>query len=538
MSHRTMLLGLVGGVGSRLYPPTAHFGLSAKELKKVRLGPQSYNANAIPKPLTHLGQVPLMGPLFERTITQTGVEDIAMAVMYLGNDIKAFFGANMERLRRGTGSSFYWDHQQEFNLNTAGCLVRGWQLDLKGRDGHAETYVVLSADIRSNVNIGRMQKFHNEHNALITIALAPVPWQDVGRFGVAFREGATFDGEGRQVPLSGGKFSRITRFEEKNPEAKSNLNNTSIYLIDDRVFRLIEEDVEVPANQNQLDPHLSTEEQQKLNPYSLPVAKTFDPKRGNYANDWTDPITGRHYRLGVFSTILLMLGKRKEGEANLRFQDWGGHVFPEIVTHHPEIYRAGKAGEREGFFGYVTGSLWADDGTRKALLQANIEMLRETGGYNQNGGQHDFSWWPKPGYTLSRDSAGNKLWVADNVTIEEGSHLIGPLMIGPGAVIKRGAIIQRSVIGAGWEISGGAITDSVLWPDRLVIGLPPGPIPLEYKLTGMVLEHTLVGSGLHPDKDAFFVDDGGDYGLVFTGARTIKNRVLVANSSGVFISSF
>ncbi|OGC11753.1 hypothetical protein A3K48_04595 [candidate division WOR-1 bacterium RIFOXYA12_FULL_52_29] len=532
-----MLLGLVGGVGSRLYPPTAHSRLSPKELKKVNLGPQSFNANAVPKPLTHLGQTPLMGPLFESAISQIGIKDIAMAVMYLGGDIKSYFGANMERLRPGSGSSFYWDHQSDFNLNTAGCLVRGWQIDLKKQSEHAETYVILSADIRSRANLGQMIELHDRHNALITIALAPVAWDDVARFGVAFREGAAYDGLGRQMPLSGGKFSRITRFEEKNPAAKSNLNNTSIYIIDDRVFRLIEDDIEVSANRNQLDPDLSEEEKQKLNPYALPIADNFDPRRGNYANDWTDPISGRHYRLGVFSSILRKLGKIKEGEANRRFQDWGGHVFPEIVTHHPEIYRAGKADEREGFFGYITGSLWADDGTRKALLQANMEMLREEGGYNHNGGRHDFSWWPKTGFRLSRDSAGNKLWIADNAIIEEGAHLIGPLMLGPGTIIKRGSIIQRSVIGAGWEIGGGAITDSVLWPDRLAIGLPPGPIPLLYKLSGTVLEHTLIGSGFHPDKDSFFVDDGGNYGLAFTNARQIKNRVMVANSSGMFISS-
>ena len=152
-----------------------------------------------------------------------------------------------------------------------------------------------------------------------------------------------------------------------------------------------------------------------------------------------------------------------------------------------------------------------------------MEMLREEGGYNHNGGRHDFSWWPKTGFRLSRDSAGNKLWIADNAIIEEGAHLIGPLMLGPGTIIKRGSIIQRSVIGAGWEIGGGAITDSVLWPDRLAIGLPPGPIPLLYKLSGTVLEHTLIGSGFHPDKDSFFVDDGGNYGLAFTNA-TYKNQ--------------
>lgn len=61
---RAMLIGLVGGMGSRPYPLTAHPGITAEQLGKSKLGPVSFNSNAFPKPLIPLGGTPLMLPLF------------------------------------------------------------------------------------------------------------------------------------------------------------------------------------------------------------------------------------------------------------------------------------------------------------------------------------------------------------------------------------------------------------------------------------------------------------------------------------------
>ncbi|MFH1347980.1 MAG: sugar phosphate nucleotidyltransferase [Candidatus Margulisiibacteriota bacterium] len=570
-SNSPMLVGMVGGFGSRPWPSTACPGVTAKQLRKVRLGPQSYNANAIPKPIIPLGGTPLMQPLFQKAVTDCDVRDIAMALMYMPEDIKAHYGPNMARLRPGTGGSYYWEHQSEtVNLNTAGCVVRGWLVDIEGKSSRPDTFIVLSADIRSNANIGKMMELHRAKNALISIALAPVPRREVYRFGTVFLAGTSIDGNGRQISGSAGEFARIVRFQEKDKNSKSNLNNASIYIMSERLLRLIADDIEVRENRNQLDPDIKerylelkakanngrlTEAEERelknINPYNLPVPgvdgvpnRKFDPERGNYLNDWTDPNTGKHYRLGIFSTILIRRDLLPENEANKNYQDWGSHIFPEVASHHPEIYESKQPGDPTGFFGYITRSLWADDGTRSAILQANMEMLMQEGGLVGPGmSQNDFSWWPKTHEWMDRDSNGRPIWKGKNVIIEEGAQIFGPTFLGDGTFVKRGSVIANSVIGAGWRIEGGQIINSALWPDRSTLGLAVLDPHLEYTLRNMHLDNVLVGSGFHRNgpRNALCFDDKGRYDVQLAlgsqGLVTLENRVLVSNSFGSIVTS-
>ncbi|MFA4843755.1 MAG: sugar phosphate nucleotidyltransferase [Candidatus Margulisiibacteriota bacterium] len=510
-----------------------------------------------------------MHPLFKKAITDCNVQDIAMALMVMPKDVRDYYGPNMSRLRNGTGSSFYWQHQSDtVNLNTAGCVVRGWQADIKGKR-RSDTFIILSADIRSNANIGKMMEMHKRKNALITIALAPVPWKEVEaeRFGVVFLEGTSFDEKGRQLAGSAGEFARIVRFQEKDKHAKSNLNNASIYIVSERLMRLIEGDIEVTGNRNQLDPKakaryvelrgkkhrgkdFSKEEQKdwdRINPYELPIPgidgddKPFDLQRGNYANDWTEG--ARHFRLGVFSKILTGKGLLPEEQANKNYQDWGGHIFPEVASHHPEIYESKRLGEPSGFYGYLTRSLWADDGTRSAILQANMEMLVQEGGLVERGAQKfDFSWWPKP-ERISHDSNGRPIWLGDNVTIEEGAQIFGPAFIGSGAVIKRGSVVANAIVGAKWVIDGGRVFSSVLWPDRSTLGLDVIDPNLEYTLRGINLENSMVGGGFHRNgpRNVLCFDTNGRYDVQVAldshrGLITLKNRVVVPNPLGTIVT--
>lgn len=524
-----MLLGLVGGLGSRPWPLTACPNAGQKKLAAVKLNANTVNANALPKPLSPLGTVPLMLPLFSSAVRSCGIEDIAMALMYMPDDIRTYFGPNMERLRKGTGSSFFWEHQKEFNLNTAGCLVKGWQEDLKGRSSRIGTFIILSADIRSAAKINEMLEHHNRYNALVSIGLAPVPWKEVGRFGVVYRDGDVINGDGKISKYSGGKYSRITRFQEKNPDAASNLNNSSIYIVDKLLFELIEDDIEITENRNQLDRRLSSEQVLKLNPYGLPIPQgKFDHSRGNYVNDWTDPNTGKHYRLGVFSTILRRSLKIKEGEANANFQDWGGHVFPDITSQHPEIYESKEPSAPRGIYGYIIDGLWADDGTRRAMYEANFELLTGLGGFNR---RHDFDWWPKPHVSLLDDNS-NQLWLGENLHIEEGARIVGPAIIGNNVTIRRGAVIERSVIGEGWTIDGNtALCSSVLWPGRESLGLPPLDPRLIFTLSNLAIDHSIIGGGFYgPAAEVIFnVDIGGNYLARFSGASRphFENVVIV-----------
>jgi NDP-sugar pyrophosphorylase family protein len=547
------LVGLVGGKGSRPYPSTANKSLNARELAKVNLGEHSYNANAVPKPLISLGGTALMLPLFSSTISQCGIQDIAMAVMYMPEDIIHFFGPNMERLRQGTGSSLYWNHQQEYNLNTAGCVVRGWQQDLKAREGRSDIYIILSADIRCNADVSKILELHQRQNALISLGLAPVPRNQVRRFGVVYREGAIFGKDGWQLSGSGGPYTKIARFQEKSPEARSDLNNASIYIISARLMQLIEDDVRVAENKNQLDPKtlqkyikMTPSERREINPYNLPIpgidgipAKDFDPLRGNYVNDYTDP-SGNHWRLGTFSSILKKLNlinpDPNHAEANKNFQDWGGHIFPNVAQHHPEIYKGQNPEDASGFYGYVLqDKLWADDGTRTALLSANHQLLMQVGGFEL---RHDFSWWPIP-YQYDSDK---KVWVGENVRIEEGAQIIGPAIIGNNVVVKKNSVVRFSVIGDGWTINNSRLDGSVLWPDRRFMGLPVSDPALQYQLLNMQLENCMVGGGIHKAAKEIYFDNNGRYNVAVPLPRQgsapygLSGQVLVSNMHGVMVA--
>ncbi|MFA4843758.1 MAG: response regulator [Candidatus Margulisiibacteriota bacterium] len=561
-----MLVGLLGGEATRCRPVTAgRQDITPESQKKpgIRLGGQTYSGNPIPKQLFPLAGTALCYPLFSRVITDCGVSEIALAVKYRVGDIRRYFDSKINGIK-------YWDHQNISgeNLNTAGCVVKGWQESCKPRNDAPDTFLILSGDIRSGANVARMLELHREQNALVSIVLAPVPWNKLDRFGVCFKQGASFNETKvgkhvlkRQDPNSGGKYAPITLFVEKAQQEsllpyQSNLNNASIYIVSARLLSLIEDDVEVAKNMNQLDPELFkgktiATEMKKYNPYGLHIPNLedenipFDKKRGNYVNDYTDP-SGKHWRLGVFSTRLLKEIKGKEigekarraDEANVKFQDWGGHIFPEVAQHHPEIYKRTEKTDPAGFFGYVSNQLWADDGTRRALLDANGEFLKEAGGFDG----HRFDFWPRPAFR--HDANGNKIWYEEGVTVEDDQSIVGPAYLGRGVVVKRGARVEGSVVGAGWTLpTGTEVIDSCLAPDRTLLGLEPEQIGLHYALLGgMRLGQSLVGGGfvmrdgaLHLIEDHHGKYEDQELFRAGGGVRSFIGKILVSNEEGTFV---
>lgn len=77
-----------------------------------------------------------------------------------------------------------------------------------------EYVLILSGDHIYKMDYEVMLDFHKSHNADITIATMPVPWEEASRFGLVV---ADEDG-------------RITEFEEKPANPKSNLASMGIYI--------------------------------------------------------------------------------------------------------------------------------------------------------------------------------------------------------------------------------------------------------------------------------------------------------------------
>lgn len=511
VSQRIAMMNLAGGLGSRLYPLTARSGASAHDMAKRSLNIRSINLNAMPKPLAPLADMPLMLPLAKRVASSCGVEDIGMALMYMPDDIRTFFGPNMSLLRNGVGGSFYWEHQKEHNLDTAGCLVRGWLQDMSRNDhgaviGTSDHYIVVSGDIRADADISDMLDAHILHNALVTIGLSPVPWTEVGRFGTVIRQGDKYRNGSPSVSYRGGKFAPILGFEEKNPDAKSNLNNASVYIFSRKLFELVYRDIQVEANRND----------------------------GKYHNDLTDE-QGRHFRLGVFSERLLRKGVIQEGQVNPYFSDWAKHVFADMTIHHPEIYAPQTPSDPHGFYGYLLDGLWADDGTLTALLESNHEFLYERGGFEE---AHDFSWWPSNASSFVIDESGNKIFLGRNTMVSNDARIIGPCYIGDNVIVDPGATIINSVINGApdqraWIIGKGTwIKDSVLWPDRSALRLPTAENCLGYEIQDIALDNCMVGGGF-PRKgreNVFCFDQEGTYHYMGSDVLAFKDSVIVPNA--------
>ncbi len=106
-------------------------------------------------------------------------------------------------------------------LDTAGAIK------FACRDSTADVFIAFNGDIISSLDVREMLEFHREHDGIATIALYPVPKDEVSRFGV--------------VDLD--EDNRILDFVEKPApeEAPSNLINAGAYILDREVLDYIPE---------------------------------------------------------------------------------------------------------------------------------------------------------------------------------------------------------------------------------------------------------------------------------------------------------
>ncbi|MGN0464847.1 MAG: glucose-1-phosphate adenylyltransferase [Lachnospiraceae bacterium] len=94
-----------------------------------------------------------------------------------------------------------------------------------------EYLLILSGDHIYKMNYDKMLDYHKEHNADVTIAVIPVPWDEAPRFGI----------------MNTDDTGRIMEFEEKPAEPKSNLASMGIYIFNWKLLRemlIADKDVE------------------------------------------------------------------------------------------------------------------------------------------------------------------------------------------------------------------------------------------------------------------------------------------------------
>ncbi len=175
----------------------------------TRLRPLTSNA---PKPMLPLVNRPMMEHIVE-LLRSHGIEDIVVTVAFMANAIRNYFGDGSEFGVRMVYAS------EETPLGTAGS-VRNAMAELD------DTFVVISGDVLTDVDLGAVIAAHTERRALATIGLVRV--ENPLEYGIVItREDGT-----------------IERFLEKPTwgQVFSDTINSGIYVLEPRVFDWIPAD--------------------------------------------------------------------------------------------------------------------------------------------------------------------------------------------------------------------------------------------------------------------------------------------------------
>jgi len=167
---------------------------------------------AVPKPMVPIVNLPTMQHNLE-LLKRYSIADVTVNIHYHPEQIENYFG---DGSAFGLNLSYSYEEQL---LGTAGG-VRRMAREINPAD---ETFLVLSSDALTDINLDKLLAFHKEKKALATIALSPMG--DVSHFGV--------------VDLD--KNNRIIGFQEKPrpEEARSNLVNSGIYIFEPEILQMI-----------------------------------------------------------------------------------------------------------------------------------------------------------------------------------------------------------------------------------------------------------------------------------------------------------
>ena len=176
----------------------------------TRLRPLTYNQ---PKPMIPMANRPLMEHVID-LLRRHGLTDIVVTVAYQADAIQQYFGDGAEFGARIVYAS------EDLPLGTAGSVRNA----VPALD---ETFLVISGDVLTDIDLSAVVNFHYEKKALATIALRSMP--NPLEFGIVMTRA---DGS-------------VERFLEKPSwgQVFSDTINTGIYVLEPGIFDYIGEGV-------------------------------------------------------------------------------------------------------------------------------------------------------------------------------------------------------------------------------------------------------------------------------------------------------
>ncbi|HHX29646.1 MAG TPA: glucose-1-phosphate adenylyltransferase [Clostridiaceae bacterium] len=168
----------------------------------------------------------------------SGIETVGVLTQYQPLELNSYIGNG---------------HPWDLDRNSGGTFILPPYLSLEGNDWYKGTanaiyqnipfidgydprfVLILSGDHIYKMDYAKMVAAHIEKEAEATIAVIEVPWSEASRFGIM-----NVDGEGR-----------VTEFEEKPAEPKSNLASMGVYCFSWEVLRReLIEDERNPKSEN------------------------------------------------------------------------------------------------------------------------------------------------------------------------------------------------------------------------------------------------------------------------------------------------
>ncbi|HPF44286.1 MAG TPA: NDP-sugar synthase [Syntrophomonadaceae bacterium] len=178
---------MAAGVGSRLMPLTVE----------------------VPKPMIPMANRPLMESIVN-LLKEHQFDDVIANLHYHAETISDYFGNG-----EAYGLSLQYSLEEELKGTAGG--VKNCENFLN------ETFVVVSGDALTDIDLTALMRAHRSNGALATIALKKV--DDVEQFGVVVHNDA----------------GKIKKFQEKpkQEEALSNMANTGIYIFEPEIFKYI-----------------------------------------------------------------------------------------------------------------------------------------------------------------------------------------------------------------------------------------------------------------------------------------------------------
>lgn len=158
----------------------------------------------VPKPMAPINGEPFLSFLF-RKLQAAGIEHVVLSTGYLHEKIETFYGNSFGELRISYS-------RETDPLWTGGAMLLGMSKI------ETENVLVLNGDTLFDIDLERLERFHFNKNALVSLALRLV--DDVGRYG-----SVQLNDEGK-----------IIAFAEKNQVQGNGFINGGIYMVNKKWF--------------------------------------------------------------------------------------------------------------------------------------------------------------------------------------------------------------------------------------------------------------------------------------------------------------